>query len=195
MTDLPNALRTTLAARPIVTRAEWEARPAAVLVPLYCDAGEWQVLFTLRTEQVETHKGQVSFPGGRVDPEDHDRVETALREAEEEIGLHREDVRVLGQLDPLLTVTQYHITPVVGVFAWPYEFVLSLSELSVVFGAPLRWLADPAHLETRLREPMAPGPKIPVYYFHFGNYTIWGATARILLNLLQVVEPLLGPAK
>ena len=192
MTDLPDFLRQSLAARTPVTRAEWEARPAAVLVPLYIDAGEWHVLFTLRTEHVETHKGQVSFPGGRVDPEDHDRVDTALREAEEEIGLRREHVTVLGQLDPLLTVTQYHITPVVGVFPWPYEFVLSLDELSVVFGAPLRWLADPAHLETRLREPMVPGPPIPVYYFHFGGYTIWGATARMLLNLLQVAQPLLG---
>ena len=195
MADVPGFLRATLAARQAITRAEWEARPAAVLVPLYWHADEWHVLFTLRTEQVETHKGQVSFPGGRVDPEDRDRVETALREAEEEIGLKREDVTVLGQLDELLTVTQYHITPVVGVFPWPYEFVLSTNELSVVFGAPLRWLADPANLEIKLREPIVPGPKIPVYYLHYNNYTIWGATARMLLNLIQVLEPVLAEAK
>lgn len=195
MTDLPDYLRGTLAARTAVTRAEWEARPAAVLVPLYLHDNEWHVLFTLRTEQVETHKGQVSFPGGRVDLGDRDRVETALREAEEEIGLRREHVTVLGQLDELLTVTQYHITPVVGVFTWPYEFVLSLNELSVVFGAPLRWLADPANLEIKLREPMVPGPQIPVYYFHYGGYTIWGATARMLLNLIQVLKPVLDAAE
>jgi 8-oxo-dGTP pyrophosphatase MutT (NUDIX family) len=189
MLDLPTHLRSTLVARPPVVRAEWEARPAAVLVPLYEQAGEWHVLFTLRTEHVETHKGQVSFPGGRVDPEDETRVDTALREAEEEIGLRQSDVTVLGQLDALLTVTQYHITPVVGVFPWPYEFVLSLRELSAVFGAPLRWLADPANLEIRYREPLAPGPRIPVYYLHYESYTIWGATARILLNLIEVLPP------
>ncbi len=188
---LPEYLQTALATRRPVVRAEWATRPAAVLVPLYREAGEWQVLFTLRTEHVETHKGQVSFPGGRVDPEDASRVDTALREAEEEIGLRRSDVTVLGQLDDLLTVTQYHITPVVGLFPWPYEFVLSQRELSAVFGAPLRWLADPANLETQYREPLAPGPKIPVYYLRYGSYTIWGATARMLLNLIEVVQPVL----
>jgi 8-oxo-dGTP pyrophosphatase MutT (NUDIX family) len=194
MRDLPAFLHQTLAARPSVTRAEWEARPAAVLVPLYQHAGQWHVLFTLRTEHVETHKGQVSFPGGRVDPDDHSRVETALREAAEEIGLAREDVTVLGQLDELLTVTQYHITPIVGVFPWPYGFVLSEHELSAVFGVPLVWLADPANLEIQYREPLVPGPKVPVYYLRYHDYTIWGATARILLNLLDVLRPVLASA-
>jgi 8-oxo-dGTP pyrophosphatase MutT (NUDIX family) len=193
MQALPDYLRRTLAARTAVTRAEWEARPAAVLVPLYWHAGQWHVLFTLRTNQVETHKGQVSFPGGRVDPEDRSRVETALREAEEEIGLRREDVMVLGQLDELLTVTQYHITPIVGLFPWPYSFVLSAHELSAVFGAPLAWLADPANLEVRHREPLVPGPKVPVYYLRYDGYTIWGATARMLLNLIEVLQPMLPP--
>jgi 8-oxo-dGTP pyrophosphatase MutT (NUDIX family) len=192
--ELTGFLRDTLAARRPVTRAEWEARPAAVLVPLYWNAGAWHVLFTLRTHTVETHKGQVSFPGGRVDPEDTSRVETALREAEEEIGLKREDVRVLGQLDELLTVTQYSITPIVGVFPWPYPFVLSTAELSEAFGVPLTWLADKANLEVQLREPLAAGPKVPVYYLHYGAYTIWGATARILINLLDVLRPALGIA-
>jgi 8-oxo-dGTP pyrophosphatase MutT (NUDIX family) len=162
-----------------------------VLVPLYLDGGTWHALFTQRTHLVETHKGQVSFPGGRVDPEDQDRIATALREAEEEIGLRREDVTVLGQLDELMTVTQYRITPIVGVFPWPYDFVLSPAELSAVFGVPLAWLADPTNLEIQYREPMAPGPKVPVYYLHYGDYTIWGATARILINLLDVLKPVL----
>jgi len=192
--DLTAFLRDTLAARRAVTRAEWDMRPAAVLVPLYWHDDAWNVLFTLRTHTVETHKGQVSFPGGRVDPEDTSRVETALREAQEEIGLKREDVSVLGQLDELLTVTQYSITPIVGVFPWPYDFVLSTAELSEVFGVPLSWLADKANLEVQLREPLGPGPKIPVYYLHYGSYTIWGATARILINLLDVLRPVLGIA-
>jgi 8-oxo-dGTP pyrophosphatase MutT (NUDIX family) len=192
--ELSEFLRARLGAHTPVTRAEWEARPAAVLVPLYRDAGQWHVLFTLRTHTVETHKGQVSFPGGRVDPGDTSRIETALRETEEEIGLKREDVTVLGQLDELLTVTQYHITPVVGLFPWPYQFVLSTDELSAVFGVPLTWLANPGNLEVQYREPLAPGPKVPVYYLHYGGYTIWGATARMLLSLLAVLKPLLDGA-
>ena len=191
MDQLPDFLRQKLAERTPVIRPEWEVRPAAVLVPLYLDNGEWHVLLTQRTHLVETHKGQVSFPGGRVDPEDTSRVDTALREAEEEIGLRRGDVTVLGQLDELLTVTQYHITPIVGLFPWPYNFVLSTAELSEVFGAPLAWLANPENLELQMREPMVPGPKVPVYYLRYQRFTIWGATARMLLNLIEIVRPLL----
>jgi len=191
MPTFADSLRAQLAAHPPQTKAEWEARPAAVLVPLYVDRGEWHVLLTQRTDLVEHHKGQVAFPGGRVDADDGDRVQTALREAEEEIGLKREEVVVLGQLDELLTVTQYRITPVVGVIPWPYRFVLSAVELSEAFGVPLRWLADPAHLETQYREPLVPGPPIPVFYFYYEGRTIWGATARMLLNLLEIVRPLL----
>lgn len=191
MDDLTQFLRAELDRRPSAVHAEWESRPAAVLIPLYQAGGVWHVLFTQRTHLVETHKGQVSFPGGRVDPEDSDRVATALRETEEEIGLRREDVTVLGQLDELLTVTQYRVTPVVGVFPWPYRFVISEAELSEVFGVPLAWLADPQNLEIQYREPLVPGPKVPVYYLHYEHYTIWGATARMLINLLDVLKPML----
>jgi 8-oxo-dGTP pyrophosphatase MutT (NUDIX family) len=195
MNDLANFLRAELAHRPSLVSAEWDTRPAAVLVPLYQVEGVWHVLFTQRTELVETHKGQVSFPGGRVDPEDEDRVATALREAEEEIGLRREDVTVLGLLDELLTVTQYRVTPVVGTFPWPYTFVLSEAELSEVFGVPLAWLADPRNLEIQYREPLTTGRKVPVYYLHYDHYTIWGATARMVLNLLDVLRPLLDDGR
>lgn len=193
MTDFARQLQARLASRKAGTRAEWEARPAAVLVPLFQADGEWRVLLTQRTETVDSHKGQVAFPGGRVDAGDASRTDTALRETEEEIGLPAEHVAVIGQLDDLLTVTQYHITPVVGVIPWPWEFRLSAGEIASVFGVPLRWLADPANLHTQYREPLAPGPKVPVYYFYYGGYTIWGATARMLLNLLEVARPLLEP--
>ena len=192
MNDFPAELRARLAARSPQTRAEWETRPAAVLVPLYRDGGQWHLLFTERTHAVEDHKGQVAFPGGRVDEDDKSRIETALREAEEEIGLKPEDVTVLGQLDELLTVTQYRVTPVVGVFPWPYPIVPSTSELSEAFGVPLRWLADPLNREIQLREPIVPGPKIPVFYFRYEGHTIWGVTARILVNFLEVAQPLPG---
>ena len=191
MSDFAELIRARLSTRDVGTRAEWDARPAAVLVPVYRDNGEWHILFTERTHTVEDHKGQVAFPGGRVDEADASRVETALREAEEEIGLRREDVTVLGRLDELLTVTQYRITPVVGLIPWPYPFVLSTSELSEVFGVPLKWLADPKNLETQLREPPLLGPKIPVYYFRYQGHTIWGVTARMLLSFIEVAGPLL----
>lgn len=191
MTDFAAALQARLAGRAPITRAEWEARPAAVLVPLYVEDGAWHLVLTQRTHTVESHKGQVAFPGGRVDAGDASRVDTALREAEEEIGLPREQVTVIGQLDELLTVTQYRITPVVGVIPWPWTFALSAAELSAVFSVPLRWLADPANLDIQYRQPIVPGPPVPVFYFYYGEYTIWGATARIIRNLLEVAGPLL----
>ena len=110
-----------------------------------------------------------------------------LREAEEEIGLKRADVRVIGLLDELITVSQWRITPVVGVIPHPYAFVPSIFELSAIFDVPLAWLADPANLTIAHRESSMPGPKLEVYHFFYGDYDIWGATARILRNLLEVM--------
>jgi 8-oxo-dGTP pyrophosphatase MutT (NUDIX family) len=189
--DFPASLRAELAARTSCTRAEWEARPAAVLVPLYHTDGEWHVLLTQRTNSVASHKGQVAFPGGRADPADASLTDTALRETEEEIGLPRDRVTVLGRLDELLTVTQYRVTPIVGLIPWPYPFTPSPHEISSIFGVPLRWLADPHNRLLAERAPPFGGPPIPVYHFYFGEYDVWGATARMLLNLLEVVGPLL----
>lgn len=184
--DFPTILANTLSARQPKTRVEWEARPAAVLVPLYLADGEWHVLLTRRTDSLKSHTGQVAFPGGKVDANDATREDTALREAEEEIGLRPQDVRVLGRLDDLLTVTQWRITPVAGVFTWPYHFTPSPGEIAAIFGVPLRWLADPANLVTEFREPIVPGPKIPVYHWYYREFDIWGASARIIRNFLDV---------
>ncbi|MGQ0603197.1 MAG: CoA pyrophosphatase [Anaerolineales bacterium] len=192
MTEFPEALRAHLAARLPITQAEWEARPAAVLVPLFQTNNEWHVLLTQRTNTMTSHSGQVAFPGGRADPGDASPIETALRETEEEIGLPRERVTVIGQLDELLTVTQYRVTPIVGLIPWPTTFTPSPIEIDSIFGVPLRWLADPVNLTKTLREPFISGPPVPVYHFYFGEYDIWGATARMLLNLLEVVAPLLS---
>jgi 8-oxo-dGTP pyrophosphatase MutT (NUDIX family) len=183
--DLPEQLEETLRTRVRGVATEWAARPAAVLVPLILDDGRWHLLFTRRTENVETHRGQVSFPGGRVEAGDDDAVAAALRETHEEIGVRPEDVRVLGQMDSLLTVTQYLITPVVGVVPWPYPLRPDPIEVAGVFLIPLDWLADPAHLERRTRPAIAGGPDVPVFtYAPYQGNVLWGASARITLDLL-----------
>ena len=185
--EFATQLSARLNARTIGVRAEWQARPAAVLTPLYYYEDRWHLLFTQRTNNLEEHRGQVSFPGGSVDPNDKDRIETALREAEAEIGLERDDVEVLGVLDELITVTQWRITPVVASFPYPYDLVVNPDEADSAFGVPLQWLADPANLETQYREPIVPGRKVAVYYFKpYDGHIIWGATARMTLSLLQV---------
>ncbi len=186
--ELADRLSHLLAAQPQQVEAEWTARPAAVLIPLYYHRRKWSVLFTTRTDAVEAHRGQVSFPGGQIEPQDSGAAEAALRETEEEIGLKPADVRVLGQLNPLMTVTQFLISPVVGVIPWPYPLEINEIEVAKAFGVPLQWLADPANLEMRMRQPLVPGPEVPVYYYKpYGGEIIWGATARILLSLLELL--------
>lgn len=191
MTEFEHSLSSLLRKRQPRVRAEWDARPAAVLIPLYRDNGSWHALYTRRTDDLEAHRGQVSFPGGVLEPDDTDAQQTALREASEEIGIAREDVRILGQLDPLLTVTQFQIVPFVASIPWPYPLVINTAEVARAFGVPLGWLANPDNLEIRKRQPFVPGPEIDVYYFKpYSNEVIWGATARLTLQLLEIVSKL-----
>jgi 8-oxo-dGTP pyrophosphatase MutT (NUDIX family) len=187
--DLPAQLRQKLRDRPVNIHTEWEARPAAVLLPLYKSQDEWHLLFTRRTDNVESHRGQVSFPGGVIESQDDGPIQAALREAEEEIGLLEKDVTILGTLDALLTVTQFIISPVVGIMPWPYPLQPNREEVASVFGVPLSWLADPSNLEIQEREPIMPGPIIPVHFFKpYQDEVIWGATARITLSFLSVIK-------
>jgi len=189
MSDLKDQLERSLSKLEPRAETEWDATPAAVLIPLYQDDGDWKLLFTRRTDSVDTHAGQVSFPGGQIEDSDVSIMATALREAQEEIGLNPEDVETLGQLNPLFTVTQFLVTPVVGVIPWPYPLRTSPTEVARTFGVPIRWLADPGNLEVKEREPLVPGRSIRVYYFkEFEGETIWGVTARITVNLLQMLD-------
>ena len=113
---------------------------AAVLVPLAFSGSEWHLLFTRRTDRVQSHKGQVSFPGGACDDGETTPEQTALREAEEEIGMQRGDVQVLGRLSQLITISSFRITPVVGVIPFPYAFKVAGIEVARVFTIPLLWL-------------------------------------------------------
>ncbi len=191
MGDLRAHLRKCLIKQQPRIHTEWEARPAAVLLPLYQDRDIWHLLFTRRTEYVESHRGQVSFPGGVIDAEDENPTQAALREMQEEVGIRPDDVEVLGMLDPLLTTTQYAIIPIVGTFPWPYELHLNRDEVAGTFGVSLEWLADRDNLEVRQRDYPISGGSIPVYYFKpYQGEIIWGATARLTLNLLSLLEDL-----
>ena len=193
MDNFSDHLSALLNKRERTTKAEWPARPAAVLIPIYLDQDDWHLVYTRRTDQVENHRGQVSFPGGLVEDLDDSAMETALREAEEEIALHKDAVQILGSLDTLFTVTQFQIIPFIGQIPWPYDFDPNPDEVARVFSVPLRWLRDPHHLELHHRQPIAEGPEVPVYYFKpFQGEVIWGATARITINFLEIISPILA---
>jgi 8-oxo-dGTP pyrophosphatase MutT (NUDIX family) len=159
-------------------------RAASVLLPLAWDGNEWQILYTRRTDIVEHHKGQVSFPGGATDPEDASPAETALREAEEEIGLRRSDVRILGQMGEMLTVTNFLITPIVGVFPWPYAFKVHTIEVERVFTLPLKWLANRQNWQEFIRQET--GYSV-ITYFPYDGELLWGVTARITVEFLRAL--------
>ena len=158
--------------------------PAAVLLLLYERKGEPCILLTRRTHEVEHHKGETSFPGGACDPEDCDLLTTALRETEEEIGVRPGDVRVLGQLDDIVTITDFAVTPFVGVLSSPsYPFVINTQEVAELVEVPLRHLMDERNLEQSMRE--LRGRLLPILTYRYGDHRIWGATARILKNFFD----------
>ncbi len=164
---------------------ETRLKCAAVLVPLLWQDDQWNLLFTRRTDHVESHKGQVSFPGGGCDEGETTPEETALREAQEEIGLDPRRVRILGRLANMITVTSFHVTPVVGVIEWPTVFVVGQHEVERVFTIPLYWLAD-----TRNRwEFTMPGRNRSLIAYHpYDGELLWGATARMTVDFLRTLE-------
>ena len=159
---------------------------AAVLMPIV-DRGEPFLVFAKRTDRVGTHRGQISFPGGRVDPSDAGFLEAALRESEEEIGLPRAAVEPLGALDDTETVaTQFIITPFVGVVRAPVAWQPDGHEIEKVIEVPLEALRDHASLRVEYRE--RAGVMHEVLFWDYQGETIWGATARILKQYLDVLD-------
>ena len=158
---------------------------AAVLVLLYDNDGEVHVVFQKRTDHVRDHKGQISFPGGAADEGDTDLRYTALRETHEEIGVLPADVDVLGELDELLTISNFRVKPFVGWLSrFPYEWKFSDHEVAYLLEVPLSHLMDPATLIPDRRT--FNGREIVFQSYQFGDDLIWGATARMLSNFLDV---------
>jgi 8-oxo-dGTP pyrophosphatase MutT (NUDIX family) len=158
---------------------------AAVLLPLLYKTGQWHVLFTRRTQDVEHHKGQISFPGGACEPGDENLAATALRETYEEVGVPPHVVEILGALDDFPTITDFMVTPFVGLLPHPLPYRLNPHEVDAVLEVPLSFFTDPAGLRVEQREHQ--GRIFDVLFWDYGPHTIWGATARILKGFLDLI--------
>jgi len=176
-------IRLALASRTPVALDAGSFKAAAVLVPIFLVDGAWRVLLTRRTSTVDTHKGEISFPGGSRDPEDPDLAATALREAEEEVGIR--EARLLGRLDDLYTISNFRITPFVGRIAYPFEVRPQPREIAEVILLPLAALVAPGCFVEKLLDRGGLAP-FPIYFFYAGGYTVWGATAKILKQFLDL---------
>jgi 8-oxo-dGTP pyrophosphatase MutT (NUDIX family) len=179
-------VRSRLGARPGVdVAADKEGlRRAGVLVPLFVREGRLWVLLTRRTESVEHHRGQISFPGGSEEETDESLYATALRETEEELAIAPADVIPLGSLSPIVTITDFYVEPYVAAVPQPYVWKPAEAEIAEVIEAPLAALMDPAILEIK----SIPGREGTILFYHFGKHVIWGATARILSELLDALK-------
>lgn len=159
---------------------------AAVLVPLFYSQGAWHVLLTRRADHLAHHSGQVAFPGGACEAHESTPEETALRETAEEIGIQPQAVRLLGRLNPSITITGYHVTPVVGLLGWPAVFRIDTGEVARVFSIPIAWLADPQNRMTLVH---AASQRTVIVYRPFAGEVLWGVTARIVAQLLNIIQP------
>ena len=184
--DLPRRIRELLGGRKpaLIENREGLYRHGVVLLPLFRAGGEYKILFTKRTDTVEVHKGQISFPGGRIDDGDRSLVETALRESEEEIGLKREAVTVLGRIDDVHTLaSNYVIHSFVGLIPYPYPFRPNAGEVEKVIEVPLKLFFEkeeilPVEYEGKVYRNLA---------YAFDGEVIWGATARIMKNFVEIL--------
>ena len=159
---------------------------AAVLVPMVERKDGITVLLTQRTNHLAHHAGQVSFPGGHVEDSDSSPEETALRETEEEVGLHRRHVEVIGRLDQYRVRTGFSVTPVVALVTPPFDVKPDPFEVAEIFEVPLDFLMDPANHERHSR--IYKGSRREFYAMPYNGFYIWGATAGMLVNLSKVLE-------
>jgi len=184
---LVSLLKSRLALNPPEPAAAPDLVSAAVLAPLFFKEGEEaHLLFTQRTLTLKDHRGQISFPGGVRRPEDPDLLTTALRETREEIGLDPRVVELLGALAPVATMTGYRITPFLGLIPHPYEFHPNPQEVERLLLLPLEGFFDPARWSSRAYHYQ--GRNTRVCDWRGDGELIWGATARILLNLLALLD-------
>ena len=182
----PELLKRALAKR-VVERVDGpELTPAAVMVLLYLKDGQYCILLNKRSEQVEHHKGEISFPGGARDAEDRDSLGTALRETEEEMGIKRGDITILGEMDEVATRSQFRVQVFAGTIEFPYTFSPSAIEIAEVLEFPIPALIDPANrrVETRWED----GQPVTSYSYVHEEHVVFGATARILQRCIELLD-------
>jgi 8-oxo-dGTP pyrophosphatase MutT (NUDIX family) len=177
-------LRRILERRPAIEIDAPEYRRACVLIPLVHVDGEWSILFSRRSANLAAHSGQIAFPGGAV--ETGEALEAAaVREAEEEVGIHSGAVELIGRLDDLVTNSGFLVAPFVGVIRGKIDYVLHEAEVTEVFEVPVSALLDVSQPEVRyvaFRE-----REYPAYFYRYRDYEIWGLTGRMLKSLLDLV--------
>jgi 8-oxo-dGTP pyrophosphatase MutT (NUDIX family) len=182
--DFKDRIRAALAAHVRIPMAPGPV-PAAVLLPLYRKGGECHVLFTKRAEHLHHHRGEISFPGGVCHPDDRDLLATALRETREEVGIAPGDVEILGMLDDFHSVYDYRVTPFVGFLPDDYRFSINPDEIDRIIEVPLSRLLDPGIF--RAEDWNWKGRIHPVLFYTCGTDEIWGLTAAILHQFIDLV--------
>jgi 8-oxo-dGTP pyrophosphatase MutT (NUDIX family) len=177
-------LRQVLASRSKTRLGDRGLTEAAVLVPIFCKDGEYHILFTQRSDQVQHHKGQISFPGGARSKADASLLDTALRESWEEIGVEAKDAEILGELDDTpTTISNFNISPFVALIPYPHEFRLNHYEIDEIFSVPISALL---HEVSKKEEYSTFGNDVSVdYFYEYDGKVIWGATARIVQQFLE----------
>ena len=160
---------------------------AAVAILVYPKPDSLTIILNKRTDRVEHHKGEISFPGGGRDPEDDSILDTALRETREEMGIAPEDIEIIAQLDQVSTRSGFSITPFVGIIPPDYDFEVSNIEIAEVLEVPIESLLD---TENQVEDDRVWGEEIPSkqYSYLYGSHIIWGATARIITQLLDILK-------
>jgi len=187
---ITHIIRETLNSREpkLIHDAPSSYKHAGVLIPLLEEKGVHKVLFTKRTDMVEHHKGEISFPGGAADKGDRSIEETALREACEEIGLRKNDVEILGRIDDILTLeSNFVVHPFVGLIPSPYDFTINSAEVKRLIMTPLH-VFDPNNLEDKRRKVEYAGMSYQLPAYEYNGDLIWGATARMMENFVNIVD-------
>jgi 8-oxo-dGTP pyrophosphatase MutT (NUDIX family) len=160
-------------------------REAAVLMPIFKADHEYHMLLTRRTEDVETHKGQISFPGGMRE-EKEALLDTAIRETFEEVGIESDRIEPLGRFHDYVSITEYRVTPFVGFIRTPFETKRQVQEVAEILHVPFRVFLDPGSL--RVERNMHPGREADVYFYSHGPHQIWGLTARIIKDFFDTLD-------